>query len=126
MNGSEKFKIRIEDFLKEKSLSDTAFAPMLEKASKNVENCLKYIIEEVKKTGLCAFDDSEIFDMAIRYYNDDTIGMPTEIKCKVTLNQPDKIDLFTAPSTSIDTTVQKSPVITTPKTIQTTLTLFDL
>lgn len=126
MNGSEKFKIRIENFLKEKSLSDTAFAPMLEKASKNVENCLKYIIAEVRKTGLCAFDDSEIFDMAMKYYTDDTIGIPSEIKCKVMVNQPEKIDLFSAPITSNDTTVQKNPVIKTPKPTQTTLTLFDL
>ncbi|MDQ1164629.1 Cas9 inhibitor AcrIIA9 family protein [Flavobacterium sp. SORGH_AS_0622] len=91
MKGSEKFKTRIEDFLKEKSQSDTAFATMLLKASKNLENCLKYIISEVMKTGECAFDDSEIFDMAVAYYTDDTIGNIPEIKCRVTTNQPKRL-----------------------------------
>ncbi|WP_347053612.1 Cas9 inhibitor AcrIIA9 family protein [Flavobacterium olei] len=98
MKGSEKFKTRIEDFLKKKSQSDSVFAPMLEKALKNVENCLKYIISEVKKTGECTFDDSEIFDMAVTYYTDDTIGNIPEIKCRVTTNKSKEADLFSAPA----------------------------
>jgi hypothetical protein len=136
MNGSEKFKTRIEDFLSEKSVSDPLFAPMLAKTSKNVENCLKYIISEVKKTGFCAFDDSEIFDMAVKYYTDDTIGIPPEIKCRVTVNQPQTADLFSAPPAITQNAVQNIPVAKTavvassvkaiPKHAQTTLTLFDL
>lgn len=136
MKGSEKFKTRIEDFLKEKSLSDCAFAPMLEKASKNVDSCLKYIISEVKKTGECAFDDSEIFDMAVVYYTDDTIGNLHDIKCRVTTNQPKEADLFSAPAAIAENAVQKIPAAAVPakeiplqrpqKQIQTVLTLFDL
>lgn len=131
MNGSEKFKTRIENFLKEKSLTDTTFAPMLEKASKNVENCLKYIIAEVKKTGFCAFDDSEIFDMAVQYYIDDTIGLPPEIKCKVMVNQPQEADLFTAAAPDTESiSIAPTPIAylkkSNQKQAQTTLTLFDL
>lgn len=126
MNTSETFKAIIENYLREKATDDTAFALAFNKTSKSIDNCINYIISEVKKTGLCAFADNEIFDMAIKYYTDDTIGIPTEIKCKVTVNQPAKIDLFSAPIASDDTTVQKTPVIQTPKPTQTTLTLFDL
>ncbi|UPZ17921.1 Cas9 inhibitor AcrIIA9 family protein [Flavobacterium humidisoli] len=136
MKPSEKFKTRIEDFLKEKSLSDCAFAPMLEKASKNVDSCLKYIISEVKKTGECAFDDSEIFDMAVAYYTDDTIGNLPDIKCRVTTNQPKEADLFSAPAANTENAVQKIPAAAVAakeiplqqpqKQIQTALTLFDL
>jgi len=136
MNGSEQFKTRIEDFLSEKSLSDPLFATMLAKTSKNVENCLKYIISEVKKTGFCAFDDSEIFDMSVKYYTDDNIGIPPEIKCRVTVNQPQTADLFSAPPPVGQNAVHNFPVEQTPlvspavkaipKTAQTTLTLFDL
>lgn len=136
MKGSEKFKTRIEDFLKEKSQSDTAFAPMLLKASKNLENCLKYIIFEVKKTGECAFDDSEIFDMAVKYYTDDTIGNIPEIKCRVTADQPKEADLFSAPAHIAENAKQVIPDAPVPakdiplqktaKQAQTTLTLFDL
>lgn len=126
MKTSETFKTVIENYLKKKATNDIAFALAFKKTSKSIDNCINYIISEVKKTGLCAFADNEIFDMAIQYYNDDSIGIPTEIKCKVTVNQSDKIDLFTAQSTSNDTTEQKSPVTATPKPTQTTLTLFDL
>lgn len=136
MKGSEKFKTRIEDFLKEKSVSDCTFAPMLEKASKDVDSCLKYIISEVKKTGECAFDDSEIFDMAVAYYTDDTIGNLPDIRCRITTNQPKEADLFSAPSPIAENTVQKNPAVSLPakeiplqqtkKQAQTTLTLFDL
>ena len=134
MNSSEQFKTRIEEFLSEKSLSDALFAPMLAKASKNVEDCLKYIIAEVKKTGFCAFDDSEIFDMAVLYYTDDTIGIPPEIKCRVSTHHPQTADLFSAAPAVTQNAVQNIPVEQTPlaapavttKTAQTTLTLFDL
>ncbi|WET03961.1 Cas9 inhibitor AcrIIA9 family protein [Flavobacterium sp. YJ01] len=136
MKGSEKFKTRIEDFLKEKSQSDSVFAPMLEKASKNLENCFKYIISEVQKTGECSFDDSEIFDMAVKYYTDDTIGNLPDIKCRVTTNQPKVADLFSAPAPIAENPVQKNPAAADPaadiplqktsKQAQTTLTLFDL
>lgn len=126
MKTSETFKTVIENYLKEKATNDIVFALAFEKNSKSIDNCINYIITEVKKTGLCAFADNEIFEMAIQYYIDDTIGIPTEIKCKVTVNQSNKIDLFSSPSTNNDTTVQKNPVITTPKPTQTTLTLFDL
>ncbi|KAF2334608.1 Cas9 inhibitor AcrIIA9 family protein [Flavobacterium nitrogenifigens] len=136
MKGSEKFKKRIEDFLKGKSQSDSAFAPMLEKASKNLENCLKYIISEVKKTGECAFDDSEIFDMALTYYTDDTIGNIPEIKCTVTTNQPKEADLFSPPAPIAEKAEQiisdapfpakDIPLQRTARQAQTTLTLFEL
>lgn len=136
MNGSDRFKERIEDFLNEKSLSDTAFAPMLSKASKNVQDCLKYIIAEVRKTGLCAFDDSEIFEMALRYYTDDTIGIPPDIKCRVIAEKPKEADLFSAPPPETASPAKETskaeihvvaPAVTQPsKPAQTTLTLFDL
>ncbi|WP_264529240.1 PcfK-like family protein [Flavobacterium sp. N502540] len=136
MNGSEKFKTRIEVFLKEKALSDALFSPMLEKPSKNLESCLTYIIAEVKKTGLCAFDDSEIFDMTVKYYTDDTIGTPPEIKCRVVTDQPKQADLFSVPSPVAENAAEKIPSQETrlavpalkeiPKTAQTALTLFDL
>lgn len=135
MNGSEKFKTRIEDFLKEKSLSDSLFAPMLAKASKNIDGCLRYIISEVRKTGQCAFDDSEIFAMAVRYYSDDAIGAVPEISCRVMTNQPQKADLFSAPAPVAEIDGQKNAstapakeisVKETPKPVQTALTLFDL
>lgn len=126
MKASEKFKTAIENFLSEKALSDTAFATHFAKESKNLENCINYIFGEVKKTGFCAFDNQEIFDMAIKYYTDDSIEVPSPISCKVVGNQPIKADLFTPMPDVLQKIEQKREVINTQKTQQTTLTLFDL
>lgn len=126
MKASENFKSAIENYLNEKVLIDSAFAPNLKKASKNLEACINYIFDEVKKKGLCAFENQEIFDMAVKYYTDDTINSPAPISCKVVVNQPVKADLFTPSPKSIDNTEQKPEAVLPQKPIQTTLTLFDL
>lgn len=125
MKASEKFKSAIEQYLQETALTDTALALHLAKASKNIESCMHYIFGEVKKTGLCAFDNQEIFDMAVQYYSDDAIGVPAELQCRVVVNQPAKADLFT-PS-PLDTPLTAKPAVLKPaKPLPTTLTLFDL
>jgi hypothetical protein len=126
MNASEKFKSVIENYLTQTALNDSAFAPMFAKTTKNIEDCLKYIMSEVKKTGLCAFDDCEVFAMAVKYYIDDSITKPVHTNCKVMINQPVKADLFSTPIETAPIAEVKTPVKETPKPAPTTLTLFDL
>jgi len=126
MNASEKFKSVIENYLKDTALNDSAFAPMFSKATKNIEDCLKYIMSEVKKTGFCAFDDSEVFEMAVTYYTDDSITKPVHTNCKVIVNQPVKADLFSTPIETVPIAEVKTTVKETSKPVPTTLTLFDL
>lgn len=126
MKASENFKIVIENYLKETTLNDSAFATAFAKPSKNIEDCIKYIINEVKKTGLCAFEDNEIFTIAVQYYNNDSIAEPVETNCKVMVSESANKDLFSTPIEIAESTVQKIPLKETPKTVQTALTLFDL
>lgn len=127
MKASEQFKSTIEKYLSDTAQGDTVFAQNLSKASKNLESCINYIFGEVRKTGLCAFDNQEIFDMAVKYYADDTIGTPAPLSCKVVVNQPATADLFTSAPAVSENTIQKTKIIETPKPAQhQTLTLFDL
>lgn len=127
MKASEQFKTVIEKHLNDTAQSDTVFAQNFTKASKNLENCINYIFAEVKKTGFCAFDDQEIFDMAVKYYADDSIGTPAPVNCKVVVNQPVKADLFTSAPAVSENTIQKTENVHPPKPAeQQTLTLFDL
>ncbi|WP_347052256.1 PcfK-like family protein [Flavobacterium olei] len=98
MKGSDKFNTAIEDYLNDRAQGDTAFAQHYSKASKNLESCFNYIFGEVKKTGYCGFDNQEIFDMAVRYYEDDSIGVPASVKCRVEVNKPAENDLFSCPA----------------------------
>ena len=124
MKVSENFKAIIANYLQQKATTDVAFAPALEKTSKSLDNCIHYILTEVKKTGLCAFADNEIFDMAVQYYNDDTI-IPTENKHNVNIQHTATPDLFTTPIVATPTTTEKRTVLPTPQSNQTSLTLFD-
>ncbi|MFH6999385.1 PcfK-like family protein [Flavobacterium sp. FlaQc-57] len=126
MKPTDAFKTAIENYLNQTALSDTVLALSLTKADKNLESCFNYIFGEVKKTGFCAFDNQEIFDMALKYYTDDTIAEPAPPSCKVVVNQPAKPDLFTAFPATLQINLPKTEVIQTPKPTQTTLTLFDL
>ena len=126
MKASDKFKTAIESYLSEKAQNDAVFSADYKKESKNLESCFHYIFGEVKKTGECAFDNQEIFDMAVKYYTDDTIGTPAPVQCKVAASSPAKPDLFsTAPAVS-QSTVQKTEIVQPVKPVQKTLTLFDL
>lgn len=125
MKASAPFKTIIENYLREKALSDIAFASSLAKTSKNIESCINYIGSEVKKTRLCAFADEEIFAIAVKYYNDDSISTPPQTNLKAVVNQPVKADLFTPVPETPHSTMHKTAIVPTPKTIQTSLTLFD-
>ncbi|MNL45182.1 hypothetical protein D3C87_1678080 [compost metagenome] len=126
MKASEQFKTAIENYLNDTAQRDSSFAPNLSKASKNLESCINYIFDEVKKTGLCAFDNQEIFDMAVKYYTDDTIGAPAPINCKVVVNPPVVADLFSSATLETPIIEHKTALKQETKPTEKTLTLFDL
>ncbi|CAI2768593.1 PcfK-like family protein [Flavobacterium collinsii] len=126
MKASENFKTAIENYLNQTALADAVFAQDFAKESKNFESCCNYIFGEVKKTGLCAFDNQEIFDMAVKYYTDDSIGQPQPVNCKVVVKEPAVADLFTAVPEVPQNTVVTKTAVTAPKPESKTLTLFDL
>lgn len=128
MKASEQFKAVMGKYLSETAQSDKGFAPHFAKESKNLESCIHYIFGEVKKTGLCAFDNQEIFDMAVKYYTDDSIGTPTPIACRAVVQQTVKADLFSQPQIPLPSakTEPMPQAKQEVKPVQTTLTLFDL
>ncbi|MBE8723436.1 Cas9 inhibitor AcrIIA9 family protein [Flavobacterium hungaricum] len=126
MKASEKFKTAIESYLSEKAQNDPLFSEDYKKESKNMESCFHYIFGEIKKTGECAFDNQEIFDMAVKYYTDDSIGTPATIQCRVAVSPPVKPDLFSTATAVSQSTVQKTVAVQSVNPVQKTLTLFDL
>ncbi|MWB95015.1 hypothetical protein GON26_11615 [Flavobacterium sp. GA093] len=126
MKASDKFKTIIENYLNETAQSDTIFAQNFSKASKNLESCFNYIFGEVKKTGFCAFDDSEIFYMAVKYYTDDSIAEPEPVHCRVLVNPPVKADLFSSATEVPQNSIVPKTEVPALKSAPKTLTLFDL
>lgn len=67
MKGTEHFTRTIAEYLNQRASTDPLFAPNLMKPNKNIEDCITYILNEVKKSGCNGFDDDEIYSMAVHF-----------------------------------------------------------
>ena len=83
---SAPFKQAIKAYLDKRAAEDTLFAQTYAKENKNLDECCNYILQEVKKSGCCGFDDDEIYNMAIHYYDEDDIKDVKPVSAKVVIN----------------------------------------
>lgn len=71
------FKEAIKKFLDTMAAEDPAFKEKYENPKKSVEECCKYIIQEVKKgagkESSVAVSDEEVYGLAIHYYDEEDI-----------------------------------------------------
>jgi len=79
------FKIAIEKYLNQRAQEDSLFSETLKKENKNLDDCIKYILSEVKKSGRQAFEDNEIYQLAVHYYDEDDLSVPSNISAKVVI-----------------------------------------
>jgi hypothetical protein len=86
MKSTERFKTIIETKLKEMATEDPLFAKKLSNPEKNIDDCITYILNTVKKSGSNGFADDEIFGMAAHYYDEVGIDVGEEIDCQVVVN----------------------------------------
>lgn len=86
MKATESFKTIIENHLKVVAENDSLFKKTLQKENKNIDDCITYILNEVKKSGCNGFADEEIFGMAIHYYDEDDIKPGKAVNCGVVVN----------------------------------------
>ena len=88
MKVSPGFKQQIQKYLSERAETDILFAPVYEKENKNIDDCIKYIYQEVKKKAgsdnAIAMTDEEVYSLAFHYYDEDSIIVgKSNIKAKV-------------------------------------------
>ena len=91
MKSTDAFKKTIESYLNEVAAKDTALAEKLNNPEKKIDDCITYILNQVKNSGCVGFDDSEIFGMALHYYDEENIEVGKPIQAKVVVNH--SIDL---------------------------------
>lgn len=86
MNGTSHFKRTIEAYLAQRAAEDTLFAATYKKPNKNIDDCITYILNEVKRSDCNGFTDGEIFSMAVHYYDEDSIEVGKPINAQVVVN----------------------------------------
>jgi len=87
MKSSQAFKDVIKNHLDTVAAADLLFAETYKKPEKNIDDCVTYILNAVKKSGYAGFADEEVFGMAMHYYDEDKIDIGNPITGKVVINQ---------------------------------------
>jgi len=77
--GSEAFKTTIERYVISMGIEVTT-------DKKNIDDCITYILNTVQKSGCQGFNDHEIYDMAITYYNTPDLDLGKPVTCNVVVN----------------------------------------
>jgi len=86
MKSTENFQKVISEKLQEMANNDPLFALSLQKESKNINDCIIFIFNEVQKSGCNGFTDDEIFGMAAHYYDEENIEIGKTNNCNVVVN----------------------------------------
>ena len=86
MKASNHFKNTIKAHLDQRAETDVLFSFQYSKPEKNIDDCVTYILNEVKKSGCNGFADDEIYSMAVHYYDEDNIEVGKPMNAHVVVN----------------------------------------
>ena len=73
MKTTDNFKKVIQNHLEQLAIKDELFAETFKKKNKNIDDCVTYILNQVKASGCSGFADDEIFGMAVHFYDEDDV-----------------------------------------------------
>lgn len=83
MKASNEFEKAILTYLEEAKNTYPNMSEALKQEGKNLTDCCNYIIEQVKKKGVNAMANSDVFALANEYYLSKKEIKPKKINCKV-------------------------------------------
>lgn len=110
MKSTDTFKTTIQNHLNGLAEKDPLFAETLKKENKSIDGCCTYILNQVKASGCNGFDDSEIFGMAVHYYDEDDVKAGSPISAKVVVNHVVKLsaeDIDAAKKLAMDKVIRE-------------------
>jgi len=91
MKSTDLFKNTIKDHLDKRAAEDPLFAEKYSNPDKKLDDCITYILNTVKNSGVHGYADEEIFGMAAHYYDEEKIDVGSNVSGSVVVNH--KIDL---------------------------------
>ena len=86
MKATEHFKQTIKAYLDERAKGDELFAVSYAKDGKNMEDCVTFILNQVKRSGCMGFSDEEVYSLAVHYFDEDDIEVGKPVACDVIVN----------------------------------------
>lgn len=90
MKVTNKFTETIKEYLDKYANENFSFNECYQKTTKSIDSACNYILKIVQDSKISGYADQEIFDMAIKYYEDDSIiNDDKDISCEVVHNTTD-------------------------------------
>lgn len=138
MKGTEHFKKTIKAYLDSRASTDSLFAVSYAKENKNLDDCITFILNQVKASGCCGMTDDEVYSLATHYYDEDDINVGSQISCGVVVNhqieltdeekeqaRQEAIKAYQAEQMRIMQSRNNKPKVTKPQTDTPQPSLFD-
>jgi hypothetical protein len=121
MQATPEVKKIISDHLEGIAANDPLFAETLKKPTKNINDCVTYIMNQVRKKGNAVMlADAEVFGMAIHYYDEDNIEVGKPVSGNVSTSKVDNGARTTPMQTAL-----KTPKKADKKVVPAPASLFD-
>ena len=92
MKGTEHFKDVIQNYLETRASYDELFAENFRKESKNIDECITYILTEVQRMECAGLSDDEVYSLAVHYYDEDNIDCQVVVNHTIELTEEEKAE----------------------------------
>lgn len=86
MKATEHFKQTIKAYLDERAQNDELFAVSYAKENKNMDDCVTFILNQVKRSKCMGLTDEEVYSLAVHFFDEDDIEIGNSIACNVIVN----------------------------------------
>lgn len=86
MKATEHFKQTIKAYLDERAKNDELFAVSYAKENKNMDDCVTFILNQVKRSKCMGLTDEEVCSLAVHFFDEDDIEIGNSIACNVIVN----------------------------------------
>ena len=86
MKATEHFKQTIKTYLDERAKNDELFAVSYAKENKNMDDCVTFILNQVKRSKCMGLTDEEVYSLAVHFFDEEDIEIGNTIACNVIVN----------------------------------------
>lgn len=86
MKATEHFRQTIKAYLDERAQYDELFAVSYAKENKNMDDCVTFILNQVKRSKCMGLTDEEVYSLAVHFFDEDDIEIGNSIACNVIVN----------------------------------------
>lgn len=86
MKATEHFRQTIKAYLDERAKNDELFAVSYAKEKKNMDDCVTFILNQVKRSKCMGLTDEEVYSLAVHFFDEDDIEIGNSIACNVIVN----------------------------------------